>query len=441
MPDTTKNVANQDARQAVFAAQEAPDSARLVLIIVTGTTAANSASSNIAAQYAARGWKVVPIPLGEKGPKRKGWEQRTFDPQRDFDGTNIGVQLGVKSGGLTDVDLDCIEAINLAPYFLPQTAATFGRASKPESHWLFVIDDADPDKSVIRLNDDAKKTIIELRLGGGDKGTQTVFPGSTHESGERIEWVKAGVPAKSSCAILKDAVTNIAVAALLTRHWPEDNRHDAAMRCGGFLSRAGWEADVIEDFMLAVQRVAGVTDNTHIRGGCKAAVDAAIRHRSGGESYRLPSLIDVFGEPVCKRITDFLQYRAIDKEAALERLNEKYCIMPFGSKVRVLAFERELKRSVMTFYSAADFKLLYDNVVVNPSDDKPISLGKWWLKHALRRQYEGLVFEPKLPRVIDGRLLNLWQGWGIAPHAGLWGRLRRHVYDVLASEDEALGDF
>jgi len=47
MPDTTKNAANQDARQAVFTAQEAPDSARLVLIIVTGTTAANSASSNI----------------------------------------------------------------------------------------------------------------------------------------------------------------------------------------------------------------------------------------------------------------------------------------------------------------------------------------------------------------------------------------------------------
>src|SRR5262249_45115548 len=125
---------------------EASDSASFVGV---------STAPNIAASYAARGWKVVPIPLGEKGPKHKGWEQRSFDPHRDFDGTNIGVQLGAKSGGLTDVDLDCIEAIKLAVHLLPKTNATFGRASKPESHWLYITHDADPDKSVIRLNDDA----------------------------------------------------------------------------------------------------------------------------------------------------------------------------------------------------------------------------------------------------------------------------------------------
>src|SRR5262249_18062089 len=210
----------------------------------------------------------------------------------------------------------CIEAIKLAVHLLPKTNATFGRASKPESHWLYITHDADPDKSVIRLNDDARKTICELRMGGGDKGTQTLFPGSTHESGERIEWAKAGAPTESSCAILKDSVTKIAVGALLARHWPQGNRHDAAMRCGGFLGRAGWATDVIQDFMFAVQSTAGVTDPTHIRGGCDAAVDSALAYHAGDEAYGLPKLIEMFGEPVCKRLVDLLQYRTIDKEAS-----------------------------------------------------------------------------------------------------------------------------
>jgi len=149
-------------------------------------------NDNMAAQYAARGWKPIPIPRGEKGPKSKDWDKRTYNPDRDFDGSNVGVQLGLVSCGLTDVDLDCAEAIALAPDFLPPTGAVFGRKSKPRSHWLYTIDDPDPDKSAIRLIDDAKKAIIELRMGGGGKGAQTVFPGSVHESGEKVEWAQAG---------------------------------------------------------------------------------------------------------------------------------------------------------------------------------------------------------------------------------------------------------
>jgi len=393
-------------------------------------------AKNIAQGYLSRGWKPIPIPFGEKGPQGKNWQSRTYDTNRDFDGLNVGVLLGPSSGGLTDVDLDCIEAIALAPHFLPKTDAIFGRKSKPKSHWLYITNDPDPDKSAIRLIDDAKKAIIELRMGGGNRATQTVFPGSTHESGEKVEWASAGEPTKSSCAILKDAITKIAVGALLARKWPEGNRHDACLRCGGFLARAGWEPDVIEDFMAVVQRGAGVTDASHVRGGCKAAVDGAIRARAGGESYGFPAMVEMFGEPVAKRLADLLQYRTIDKEATLERLNEKFCIMPFGGKVRVLAFERELNRAVMTFYSAADFCLLHANVQIPIAEDKTIGLGKWWITHPQRRQYEGLVFAPASPRVIDGRLLNLWQGWGIAPRKGCWKRLRKHIFKVLANGDK-----
>jgi hypothetical protein len=388
-----------------------------------------------AVEFVARGWKPIPISPGEKGPRDNDWQTRTYDPERDFNaGQNIGVQLGPVSGGLTDIDLDCIEAIKLAPDFLPQTDAVFGRKSKSFSHYLYTIDDPEP-KATIKLVDDKGQTIIELRMGGGGKGAQTVFPGSTHPSGERIEWARWGDPAKSTCAVLKDAVHKIAVASLLAHHWPDNNRHEAALRCGGFLARAGWEPDAIEIFMHSVQYAAGVEDRSHIENGCKAAFDAATNHYADGKGYGLPAIKEFFGDEVGACLAKLLEYREIDKDATLERMNERYCIMPYGGKVRILAFERELNRSVMTFYSAADFKLLHSNVLIPIGEDKTMGLGAWWITQRLRRQYEGLVFAPGSPRVIDSRLLNLWQGWGIEPRKGSWPLLRQHIETVLAGGD------
>ena len=166
---------------------------------------------------------------------------------------NIGVQLGAKSKGLTDIDLDCAEAVRLAPYFLPPTDAVFGRASKPSSHYLYVIDDA-PEKGTEQLKDENKQTIIELRMGGGRAAAQTVFPGSTHPSGETIEWVKDGAPAKSNYRTLKQAITKIAIGAILIRQWPKGSGHEAAQTIGGVLARCGWGAEDIGDFVGILTR-------------------------------------------------------------------------------------------------------------------------------------------------------------------------------------------
>ena len=37
--------------------------------------------------------------------------------------------------------------------------------------------------------------LLEVRI-GGEKGAQTVFPGSVHESDEEIRWDETGDPAK-----------------------------------------------------------------------------------------------------------------------------------------------------------------------------------------------------------------------------------------------------
>src|SRR5215207_740315 len=96
---------------------------------------------DVARQYTARGWSVIPIPSGTKRPILARWQALRLaasDLQRHFPADeNVGVLLGEPSGGLVDVDLDHALAVELAPQYLPATAAIFGRASKPSSHWLY----------------------------------------------------------------------------------------------------------------------------------------------------------------------------------------------------------------------------------------------------------------------------------------------------------------
>jgi hypothetical protein len=154
----------------------------------------------IALAYIARGWAPVPIPYKKKRPLDEGWPSRLItaaDAGRYFNGDaqNVGVQLGKASNGLVDVDLDCAEAIAAAVYFLPDTQC-FRRTSKLRSHWLYQSDLwQTEDKAAIQFKfcagkgkDRKEQMILELRIGGGDKGAQTVFPGSVHETGELIEW-------------------------------------------------------------------------------------------------------------------------------------------------------------------------------------------------------------------------------------------------------------
>jgi hypothetical protein len=88
-----------------------------------------------ALDYIARGWSPILIPHREKGPLIDAWQDMRVNAETAagyFNGAkqNVGIILGKASGGLTDLDLDCPEAIAAAPYILPRTAV-FGRPTKP----------------------------------------------------------------------------------------------------------------------------------------------------------------------------------------------------------------------------------------------------------------------------------------------------------------------
>jgi hypothetical protein len=40
----------------------------------------NRTPSEVAAEYKGRGWKPVPVPAGEKGPRDPDWQTRNYDP-------------------------------------------------------------------------------------------------------------------------------------------------------------------------------------------------------------------------------------------------------------------------------------------------------------------------------------------------------------------------
>ena len=190
-------------------------------------------ASDIALKYVRRGWAVIPVPFRAKGPKLKGWQHLRIDTPEQValyfrDPTNIGVILGAASGGLVDIDIDCLEAIEIGHRNLPKTGSIFGRGSKPRSHHLFQV--AGPAPSM-KLNDPINgNTLIELR---GDKqdgttGFQTIFPGSIHPSGEPIEWAEDGEPALVEYNNLRDRVVAVATRVLLARYCPSATTGDEA---------------------------------------------------------------------------------------------------------------------------------------------------------------------------------------------------------------------
>jgi Protein of unknown function (DUF3987)/Bifunctional DNA primase/polymerase, N-terminal len=271
----------------------------------------------VALSYIARGWNVVPIPFRKKGPLNNEWQKRHIDAEAAphfFNGAqqNVGVQMGAASGGLTDTDLDCAEARAIAPYFLPKTNAIFGRASSRNSHWEYITDLwTTTDKAVFTFDDPSRKVdarLLELRVGGGGMGAQTVFPGSVHEKGEPIEWEVNGEPAKVDGAELHKIVRQIAAYSLLVRYWPpadSHNRHSVALVVGGFLSRAGFSKERVSYIVEVIARAAGDEEWKDRR---KAAEDAAGAERKCG----LTRMREVFGETIANKVAEWLEYRGGD---------------------------------------------------------------------------------------------------------------------------------
>jgi putative DNA primase/helicase len=274
---------------------------------------------DIALEYIGRGWAVVPVPFKSKRPAGGAWQNLRIteaDARQWFNGEaqNVGVLLGEASGGLADIDLDCIEAVRVAPYFLPRTLC-FGRTSKQRSHWLYQSDLWQTEnKAAIQFKfatgrgkDRKEQMILELRTGGGGKAAQTIFPGSVHETGELIAWGEKEPLARADEAALKQCCARAASAALLACHFPSKGaRHDAGLTLGGFLSRCGFSRPDTELFAEAVTIASGQSMEK-VKDVRKAAGEAWDEgNRPGGKSRGFPTLAETFGDDVARHVARWL---------------------------------------------------------------------------------------------------------------------------------------
>jgi len=226
--------------------------------------------------------------------------------------TGVAIQLGGVSGGVTDVDLDCSEALALAKdfdFFLPPTQAIFGRRSKPRSHYFFKTRLCDSSsKAALPFKDVDGKMLVELRIGAGDKGAVTLCPPSEHPSGEIVTWAEEGDPAVVDGEDLIRRVKILAAASLLVRHYPvEGGRHEAMLPLGGVLARAQWSEEQIAQFVEALATVAG---DEQCAERITTATGAVAHLASGGDTPGLPRMRESWTPDVADLFAKWLELDA-----------------------------------------------------------------------------------------------------------------------------------
>jgi putative DNA primase/helicase len=211
---------------------------------------------NIICSYIDHGFAPIPVRYKAKHPAIEGWTKLKIeksDIETYFEEPcNIGILTGKPSNGLVDVDIDDSDALRFAPYFLPETFFIFGRALKPRSHWLYKV--PHPGN---RVSFNVKsRMIVEVR----GNGCCTVFPGSTHPSGELVEFENADdfVPSNSTWPELTRAAAKIAIATVLHPHWSEGthSRHDLALAVSAMLARREWSRDDVVNLIEAIAKEA-----------------------------------------------------------------------------------------------------------------------------------------------------------------------------------------
>ena len=274
--------------------------------------------------YKKLGLDPLPIPYENgrptKGPKIGGWNTKAATGEytsADFvEPCNIGVLLG-GTRNLTDIDCDSPEAVFIGKEImstLPPTF-TFGRASKPRSHYIFFCDKSLPTQKITDPVDG--ECIIEYRCvkQDGDRGHQTVFPPSLRYAAKTAEVEEIGLEDDSAAeptVVAADKLHRrfqvIGAAALLAKHFPVDSeRHNTILALAGALARAGMEepkATVIVS--LAYRYSSGYNhDGNKAEADVKAVYKAYVKG-SNTHLYGYPKLTEIMPKPVVDKVLELL---------------------------------------------------------------------------------------------------------------------------------------
>lgn len=130
-----------------------------------------------------------------------------------------------------------------------------------------------------------------------------------------------------------------------------------------------------------------------------------------------------------------------DGDPLLAEMNEKHAVIgDMGGKCRVISevwdptlsrwrVSRQTKEDILTRYMNVKIDLGVDN----KGNPVRMPLGKWWLDHRLRRQYDTMVFAPG--QSVKGAY-NLWRGFSCDAIPGDCNLYLTHLRDVVCSGNE-----
>jgi archaellum biogenesis ATPase FlaH len=283
--------------------------------------------------YKARGLNPLPIYHVNGNPSKKplieDWPIKAASgafTEVDFTKRqcNIGVLLGGEEENavqnLTDLDLDCPEAVNIGNAVLDlrkEKTVMFGRKSKPRSHYLYSTDKSLPSE---KINDPLNDSICLLEYRcvkkNGERGFQTVFPPSIRYDDKTGECEEVCFEEDSvddflfvDSSELHSEFRNIAVATILARYFPsEGGRHETILALAGVFVRNDIQEDVALVIIagLAYRYSAGYNQDED-----KAMADVQSVYRKfaadqDAHLYGYPKLIELIDKKVVDRVLELL---------------------------------------------------------------------------------------------------------------------------------------
>lgn len=391
---------------------------------------------NTPQDYIDQGWAIVPVLPGEKKARDRQWQKRDYTAADFGPDENVAVKCGKPSDWLVDVDLDCAEAVEAAKALLPRTPLVHGRPSKRISHYWFRCEEFKTTQFT-DVGDESPtgRMLVEVRSTGG----YTVVPPSLHPSGEALAWESEGDPFDMTPEDMYGAARNVALAALLARHWPgQGARHVVTGHLTGFLLHAGLDvADVVRVIRTAA-RIAGDPDLDDREKYVRSTFD---KFKAGERITGGPKLAAEVGQPVVDKMRAWLKLADLD---AIEEMNERHFVTRLKTKTVI---GRHLLDGPL-FQVPKDLFTEYDNRFVQVGADQQgnpryAKLFKTWLESPLRRQFLGGVVNnpPPFDRDVTPDQFNLWTGFAVQPQAGDWPRLQAHLLDIICSGNQAHYDY
>ncbi len=133
-----------------------------------------------------------------------------------------------------------------------------------------------------------------------------------------------------------------------------------------------------------------------------------------------------------KSAEEILQKTLTPEEKVIEEMNKKYAIIHTNSTYVLI--EKEENAFVLDSFNS--LRNLHANDFFKDSEGKTKNKAAFWLKHANRRSYKNLIFDPIRPGHYEGNY-NIFSGFAIKPQQGNCSLYWEHVKNIICNGNES----